>query len=52
MDRISSRIKLSEAIESNRLTGDPTEEELEEMRDKWEEILVEERIEYYKFKNL
>ena len=38
---LSFRIRLSEAIESNRTTGDPTNEELEEMRKQYEEKEIE-----------
>ena len=41
MQAPSFRIRLSEAIESNRETGDPTNEELEEMRREYEESIVE-----------
>lgn len=44
MDRISSRIKLSEAIESNRITGDPTNEELEEIREQYYVSITEEAL--------
>jgi len=41
----SFRILLSEAIESNRLTGDPANKELEEMRKQYEESIIESQLE-------